>query len=691
MRRALAPVLAAALVALVAPASPDAANAPAAASVTGLRVAGNDGRWTAATNLELRWTLRPEGDQVTGVVFGLLGGPYMDEPQMVETPAESGEMSRRLEIPHAPGQGRPAPGTYLVAAWALSGSAEGPIALTSVRIDNVQPGPAVPRLDAPWHRADAAPVLRISHPTGELPPSGIRGYAVSLRRGSGVPPCAGVDACSEQETDLAAGIDDDELAFGPLPEGIHVASVVAVSNTGMRSAITETALVRVDATRPELTLEGTGGGWSNRPVRVLAKASDPLSGMAAAGASGPRTTIAVDGAGATAVRGDEAAAVVSGSGVHTIAATARDAAGNERGGVDPASVPLTGLVRIDEAPPALAFTRAADPADPELIEAVVHDPLSGPATGAIGVRPFGSDQAFAPLPTSSEDGRLSARWDSDSFPRGSYEFRVTGYDAAGNAASSTERIDGTQLVLANPVKAESAVRFGFGGRKLIWQRCVRSGESRRCRREVVESFGRRPAARVVPYARGVQVGGQVVSATGAPLAGVEVELIENFDAGASATARVTRVRTGPDGTFFARLAPGPSRLVEARFGGSSLLTRSSSRSLRLGVQAAVRFRASTTRAAVGGRPVVFRGRVLHSEATIPSYGRPVQLQFRLPGMPWSEFRTVQTDRAGRFEYPYSFSDDDSRGVRFMFRAYVPPQPGWPYEPAASRPLAVTGY
>ena len=56
-------------------------------------------------------------------------------------------------------------------------------------------------------------------------------------------------------------------------------------------------------------------------------------------------------------------------------------------------------------------------------------------------------------------------------------------------------------------------------------------------------------------------------------------------------------------------------------------------------------------------------------------------------MPWTEFRTVQSDAAGRFPYPYSFSDDDSAGVRFLFRAFVPATGGWPFAPATSRPLA----
>jgi hypothetical protein len=95
-------------------------------------------------------------------------------------------------------------------------------------------------------------------------------------------------------------------------------------------------------------------------------------------------------------------------------------------------------------------------------------------------------------------------------------------------------------------------------------------------------------------------------------------------------------------------------------------------------------------AKIGGPPLVFRGRLVAPSGGIPPTGRSVQLQFRLPGLPWAEFRTVQTDARGRFRYVYRFSDDDSRGARFQFRAYAPAQAGWPYEPGGSRPVIVRG-
>lgn len=75
---------------------------------------------------------------------------------------------------------------------------------------------------------------------------------------------------------------------------------------------------------------------------------------------------------------------------------------------------------------------------------------------------------------------------------------------------------------------------------------------------------------------------------------------------------------------------------------------------------------------------------------MPEDGKVVHLQFRLPGLPWSEFRSVRTNASGRFRYAYRFSDDDSRGARFQFRAYAPAQAGWPFEPAGSLPVSVLG-
>lgn len=581
-----------------------------------------------------------------------------------------------LAIPEAPGR-------YTAEIWLEGESEEGRHVSAQLLFDDAHPG-TPPASSPAWFAAGSEPRLTVEPPLGPLPLSGLAGYAAAVDGGE---PCGGHAVCTAEELDVDAHPHDRQQAvdLGGLSEGMHVARVLAVSGSGVPSSRAATVSFGVDLTRPTVNLTGLPAGWAKAPVTVTAEAADALSGMAAAGAGGPVTTIAVDDGVASVSPGPRASATVSGSGAHTVSFDARDAAGNPAEGGH-------ALVRIDEDPPRVAFARSQDPAEPERIVATVADGLSGPDPdrGSIGVRPAGTAQRFESLPTTASAGRLTATWDSDAYPAGSYEFRATAYDRADNSASSGSREDGTAMVLANPLKQPVSLQFGFGGRSLVWQRCARTGEGRRCRRQVIRAFAERPSARSVGYGHGVAVGGRLATATGTPLGGLPVELVETFDRGAGETTRTTVVETRADGSFGAHLGPGPSRTVEARFPGSRVLGRADGDALRLRVLAAVRLRASTATATVGGPPVLFSGRVASQGAPLPASGRPVELQFRVPGGAWSEFRTVQTDAHGRFHYAYAFADDDSRGVRFQFRAYAPAEEGWPYEAAASRPVFVTG-
>jgi hypothetical protein len=648
-----------------------------------LRVFGGEETWHPDNDFRLDWDRPPVADQgfpVVAVDYRIRNAAGTAVVPETRLPWDT----TQIENLHVPA----GPGIYTADVWLEGpGGQRGPRVSAELRFDDARPRPVQPLPPAGWVAGNATAVVTIAHPAGPHPASGIRGYAVSVDRGAGSEPCAGGDRCSLAETDLRGGIGGDRALLGVLPEGVNVVRVVAVAESGMRSAEVGSALVRVDATPPEVTLSGAPRGWANGPVRVTASATDALSGMAASGPSGPYTALAIDGAVPRVEPDDATAAIVSGEGSHHLAFYARDAAGN----VDDESPPVV-TVRIDETPPLVAFANSQDPREPERIEATVTDLLSGPdpTRGSIAIRPAGSRQRFAPLPTAVSGGRLVARWNSDAFPAGTYEFRATGYDAAGNATGSDRRADGARFVLANPLKRQAEAVAGFGGRRLIWQRCSRKAERRRCRREAIESFESRPALRTVPYGRAIPYTGRLASSSGSSLGGLPVEIVETFDAGADLPQRTTTIETAADGTFATRLLPGPSRRVEAVFAGNRTLTRADARGVRLAVLGGVRLYASSTLARIGGAPVIFSGRVGDLGAPIPTAGRPVELQFRFPGSEWSEFRTVQTDAHGRFRYVYSFSDDDSRGVRFQFRAYAPAQEDWPYEPAFSRPVFVTG-
>jgi hypothetical protein len=661
-----------------------AASAPARASdgltLTGLQVA-DGGSWHSSRRFYVQWDPNPpaSGSTVHWTVRAADGWPAVMPIFGADPERWNGAT---VDVP-------PVPGIYVFEAHNWDIFAIGPAATVPLYFDDARPGPV--GIEAPGWVAAGAPIpVHLAAPAGPLPISGIRGYAVSVDGTGGGSPCAAPDRCAAAETDLPGGVTDDAVTLQAPAEGVSYVHAVAVSGSGMRSP-TATRPIGVDGTPPQVRLEGAPTGWANGPVRLTAVASDPLSGTTAAGPGGPVTAIGVDGAGPAPTLGAATTAIVAGQGVHEIAYWARDAVGNAGALGAAYGRPGTAQVRIDETDPVVRFL-AGDPADPERIEATVADALSGPDPdrGSIELRRVGSPARFLPLPTDTRRGRLIARWSSDDFPRGPYEFRATGFDAAGNSAITTLGERGAAFVLRNPVKREARLAFGFGAGELVFQRCSREEGSRRCHRTVVRPFARRPAGRTVPCCHGALVGGRLVDAGGAALGGQTVEVIETFADGAHNAGRRTALTTDADGRFSTRLAPGPSREVAAEFPGTGRFTRAAGRQIRLRVRAAVHLRVSTGQVKVGGPPVVFTGRIAHPEAPVPARGLAVQLQFRLPGMPWTEFRTLQSDAFGRFRYPYAFSDDDSSGVRFVFRASVPATGNWPFAPATSRPVAVTG-
>jgi hypothetical protein len=625
-----------------------------------LQVKGGEAAWHPENRFMIEWTNPATGN---GPPLAAVHYRIRDPQGMAIEETRIGWVSDGIAAVTVP----KAPGSYSVEVWLEDSSGgQGPSATARLRFDDVRPAPIEVEPAPRWIGRTTFPFrVRLGHPPGPAPISGIRGYAAAIGE-----PCAATDRCTDAETVLRGGIGDDTLAIAALPEGTSYLHAVAVSGSGMRSATSGRAVLRVDTTDPVTQLSGAPSGWTNRAVGLFASAADAGSGMAPDGGGPPPfTAIRIDDGAPAVSPGAYAIATVITEGAHRVAFYARDAAGNVDDGGDGKGVvdsPLrTAWVRIDRGTPSVAFANSEDPRDPDLLRVRVADALAGPdlSRGRIGVRPAGSGDRFQPLPPGpSGSGELRARWDSDAYPPGEYEFRAVGYDAAGNAAATTRRRNGAPMVLPSPLKAVTALgaRLGAG-----------------------------VAERTVPYGRGIRLGGRLTTGRGSPLTGMPVRVVERFAAGAG-DARVSPLRTGPGGAFSIRLAPGPSREVTVVFDGDSTLARSASRPLRLGVRTSVRLRASSAVASVGGAPLVFRGRVATEGGPIPRQGLPVQLQFRLSGLSWEEFRTVQTDRRGRFRYAYRFSDDDSRGARFQFRAYVPAQDDWPYEPGGSRPVIVRG-
>jgi hypothetical protein len=143
------------------------------------------------------------------------------------------------------------------------------------------------------------------------------------------------------------------------------------------------------------------------------------------------------------------------------------------------------------------------------------------------------------------------------------------------------------------------------------------------------------------------------------------------------------VTTGPDGRFTYLLSPGPSRVVRfAYFAFSDSRTPALSNVVHVEVRAPLTIDADRTRAS-GARVVRLRGRV--GGGVVPRGGAILTLQGFQRGWGWRAFRTVRTDRRGRWSTSYRFRLSSGR---FGFRAAMLRQTGVPFAQATSRAVFV---
>jgi hypothetical protein len=212
---------------------------------------------------------------------------------------------------------------------------------------------------------------------------------------------------------------------------------------------------------------------------------------------------------------------------------------------------------------------------------------------------------------------------------------------------------------------------------------------------VVNGIGGGPGARLsvvvvqsnqrlvrVPHGRSVTLSGRLVTQSGAPVAGAEVEVLTQTRAHGARLRPLAKVRTDAGGAFRYVLRPGPSRLV--RFGyrarlGDTAFSHTTDVDVR--VRAKVSMRPSHTRLR-NGQMLRYSGRVFGERTARPL----VQIQVRNRGR-WVNVCVVRTKANGAYSCRYRFRRT-FRPTTYTFRALVRAQAGLPYETAGSPRLAV---
>jgi hypothetical protein len=360
---------------------------------------------------------------------------------------------------------------------------------------------------------------------------------------------------------------------------------------------------------------------------------------------------------------------VPAAGTYSLQLWLRDEAGNEA----PSSA-VTVPLRLDDVKPRVAFADG-EPAD--RLEAKVADEHSGASDGQILYRKV-DVESWTELPTKLIPGELGGGTLVAPMPElgfGTFVFRADATDAAGNAASSNLRADGTQMAVRRvpPPHVPRPVRAPRAKSRLFAR--LRGGHGR-------------GDSLTVPFGAPALLSGRLTrAADGAGLGGREVRIVSHPSRGALVPLSTETVRTGEQGGFELGLPPGPSRRVNVVFAGDDGLEPAARRPLELRVRSGVSLRAApgTLRT---GEVVRLTGKVRSSGAPIPRRGKLVAIQYLEEATHrWRPVLVTRTDHHGRFRAHYRFRYVTGWAA-IRIRATALPEERWPYAPGSSAPVAV---
>lgn len=460
------------------------------------------------------------------------------------------------------------------------------------------------------------------------------------------------------------------LETGGLSDGPHSVSACAADFAG-NARCTQPRTLLIDnnpPAHPRGAAPAGGDGW-RRANEFDLSWSNPGQGAASpiAGAAWRLTGPTGHDSGRRFAAGRDltglARLAVPGPGSFSLSLWLRDEAGNE----DQDSA-VTVPLRFDDVKPGVSFALSGEQPVPERLLADVFDAHSGPAAGTIEYRRVGSDP-WLELPTRVLPGEAGAARLSAAMPElgpGTYRFRATARDAAGNSASSTRRADGTEMAVRKVVPA-AAPR----ARSRLFARLI----------------GGRGGALTVPFGARARLGGRLVRAEGAGLGGRLLRVVSRPSRGALRGAAATIVRTGPRGGFRLRLRPGPSRRLTVAFPGDDGLQPARRPGLELRVRSGVTLRARP-RALRNGEGVRLSGRVRARGAPLPRRGKLVAIQYREAATGrWRPVLVTRTDHRGRFRARYRFRYVEGRAA-VRLRATALAEERWPYAPGSSKALTV---
>ncbi|MHB8657104.1 MAG: hypothetical protein ACYC91_03985 [Solirubrobacteraceae bacterium] len=181
-----------------------------------------------------------------------------------------------------------------------------------------------------------------------------------------------------------------------------------------------------------------------------------------------------------------------------------------------------------------------------------------------------------------------------------------------------------------------------------------------------------------------RINGWLGTAEGNALAGQPVDVLTAPDTGLDQYQVAVAAITGANGDWSAALPPGPSRLVEAAYAGTSSLGSSVSAPVRIVVPASVRLSVRPRRTN-WGRTIVISGRL--AGGYVPPSGELVVLWIGWNGGS-AEIGHLYAKADGSFRTTYTFLRGNGT-EHYRLWASSARETDYPYSPSASAPVPVT--
>jgi hypothetical protein len=192
--------------------------------------------------------------------------------------------------------------------------------------------------------------------------------------------------------------------------------------------------------------------------------------------------------------------------------------------------------------------------------------------------------------------------------------------------------------------------------------------------------------RHVRHGRGTTVSGLLLLSDGTPLGGQTVTILGAANNAAHAFAPISSATTDADGFWVAKIPAGPSRLLEAAYGGTTTTAAASSTLVRTIVPARLRILSHTARVA-WGQTVTFRGRLYGGY--VPRGGVNIRLRYGYRHQSITYGVKTHVGPGGRFRTTFTFGPGDPRDrVRFHFQFATLPGGNYPFHTADSNTVSV---